>query len=102
MKVRGKVRALGNTYVDGLERLEIHVKKDEGQELPNQDGQRVPITLVIEGQSYRAGLRSTSECSYIWVSPNLIDENNQEVKLAHILHEVGVQKNHGQIIATFV
>lgn len=93
MKIRGKVRALGDVYADGFERLEIHVKKDESQGLPHQEGQRVLITLVINGQSYEAGLRSTSDCPYVWVSPDLIDANGQATKLAHVLHQAGMQKN---------
>lgn len=93
MAVRGAVRGLATYYTDGVERLEIHVDKGESQGLPTEEGQRVAITLVVGGRQYQAGLRSTADCNYVWISPDLTDTAGQDTKLAYVLPEAGFVKN---------
>jgi hypothetical protein len=93
MAITGAVRGLATYYTDGVERLEIHVNKGQIQGLPAKEGQRVPITLIVGGRSYEAGLRSTAECNYIWISPDLTDETGRDTRLAYVLSEAGFVKN---------
>lgn len=93
MAVRGTVRGLATYYTDGTERLEIHIDKGVSQGLPTEEGQRVPITLVVGGRHYQAGLRSTADCNYVWISPDLTDVDGLDTKLAHVLSEAGFVKN---------
>lgn len=89
----GVVRGLDTYYADGQERFEIHIGKAESLRLPAQDGQRVPITLVITGRHYRAGIRSTSRCKYVWICPDLIDAAGRATKLSYVLLDAGLVKN---------
>jgi hypothetical protein len=89
MAIKGVIRGLGDHYADGTERLEIHFYKAAGdQGLPTKDRQRVPVPLIVDGQKYEAGLRSTPDCPYDWICPNM-----RGVKLAHVLLNGGFAKN---------
>src|SRR6266571_8574171 len=93
VRVRGKVREVGGLYANGLERLEIHIDKDGASGLPNEDGKRVSIKLLIGGRQYMAGIRSTKRNPYVWISPNLMDDNNQKISLSQALSNEGMAKN---------
>ncbi len=93
MRMKGKVREVGGHYANGLERLEIHIDKDSSQGLPNEDGMRVPIKLVIGARQYTAGIRSTKRNPYVWICPNLTDDNNQRVSLSQALLNEEIAKN---------
>ncbi len=93
MAVTGKIRGLATYYSNGVERMEIHVVKGKSQGLPTIEGQRVPITLVVGERHYQAGLRSTMDCNYVWISPDLTDADGNEIQLAYVLHEAGFVKN---------
>lgn len=89
------VRGLSNFYADGQERIEIWVQKNKSWGLPFVEGSRIPITLVLKGKKYEAGLRSTKNMEYAWICPNLINEYGHPVKLAHVLSDNGFQKLSG-------
>jgi hypothetical protein len=95
VEIVGTVRGLGQYYREGLERLEIWIDKKRGKGLPNKDGKRVPIILVIGAHQFFAGIRSTNSNPYIWVCPDLKlkDENNKKVSLASALRISGFKKN---------
>ena len=93
MRVKGKVRGVGHVYANGLENLEIWVSKDEGQDLPHEIGNKVPVKIIIGSRQYVGGIRSTEDCPYIWVSPTLIDSDNQRTTLAEALMKEGIEKN---------
>ena len=93
MKVKGTVRALGDIYANGMERLEIHVSKGEGQDLPHELGNKVPVRIIIGPRKYSGGIRATEDCPYIWVSPTLTDSDNQRTTLAEALTREGIGKN---------
>src|SRR5687768_15131628 len=82
MAISGTVRGLGANYRDGVERLEIHVGKAGCRGLPVAEGQRVPITLVFGGKRYEAGLRSKADYDYVWVCPDVTDEQGRGTKLS--------------------
>lgn len=93
MRVKGKVRGLGYIYTNGLENREIHVNKDEGQDLPHEIGNKVPVQIIIGSRQYSGGILSTEGNDYIWVSPTLMDSNNKRATLAEALMREGIQKN---------
>jgi len=93
VEIVGAIRGLGQYYRERLERLEIWIDKKRGKRLPNKDGKRVLIILVIGAQQFFAGIRSTNSNPYIWVCPDLKDENNKKVSLASALRISGFEKN---------
>ena len=95
MIIIGIIRGLSNFYADGQERMEIWVHKNKSQGLPFVEGTRVPITLILNGQHYEAGLRSTKSWDVVWICPDLINEYGKSVKLAHVLIDNCFQKNQG-------
>jgi hypothetical protein len=100
MKFVGKIRGLGSHYVEtGLERVEIWINKSDAEGMPYELGERVAIELIIGSKMFTAGLRATEGTPYVWVSPDLVDDDGYEVSLAEILHENGFQKN--QVVTLF-
>ena len=73
--------------------MEIHTDKAVSGRLPIKEFEGVPITLVIGGRSYEAGLRSTAGCNYAWVSPDLTDADGRGTMLAYVLPAAGLVKN---------
>lgn len=98
VEIIGAIRGLGQQCPDRLECLEIRVDKKRGQGPPNKDGKRVPITLLIGSQRYSAGIRSTSNNTYIWICRDVRDENNEKVSLASALQLAGFKKNQKVIL----
>ncbi len=93
-QIIGKIRGMSQWYADGLERLEIHIIKEEADDLPHRQGSRVAINLVVGGERYAGGLRATRKCAYVWICPDLRDAKGQRVSLARILLNGGFKKNH--------
>lgn len=91
--VKGTITYNGYVYKNGLEGLEIWVDKKEGKGLPNEYGKRVPIDLSIRREKYTAGLRSTVNCPYIWICPDLRDKNGKKISLAEVLKENNLGRN---------
>jgi len=89
----GTIRGLGQFYKNRLERLEIWVDKKASHSLPHQEGLRIPITIIIGIERYNAGIRSTKKCEYIWICPDLRDENDKKVSLAQVLKKHKLAKN---------
>lgn len=97
VKIPAVIRGIGGIYKTGLakdlELLEIHVQNSDGEGLPHEVGERVPVTLLIGSSSYLAGVRATSKNPYLWICPDLLNEDGTDLKLAYILESEGFQKN---------
>jgi hypothetical protein len=93
IRVAAKVRGLGQHYSDGREILSVDVKKVEADGLPYRDGARIPITLQLGREAYKAGIRTTLRMSTVWISPDLVDSSGERTKLARVLARHGMQKN---------
>ena len=93
VRVVAKVRGLGHRYRDGLEMMSVDAKKVEAEGLPFRERVRVPITLVIGGEAYTAGLRTTPRMPAVWISPDLVRQSGERTKLARVLDRNGFQKN---------
>ena len=93
MKIIGKIRGLSQYYYDGSERLEIWVDKDNSRGIPYVAGERIAISLKIGAQQYTGGIRSTIKNKYVWVCPDIVDENGQKDSLANALKRVNFKKN---------
>lgn len=92
MMVRGKVRGLSNYYCDGVERQEIWIAVSQAKGLPCVANQRTKITLVVDGEPYKAGLSATDANKYVWINPDLY-RNSEKIRLADVLRQVGIVKN---------
>ncbi len=92
-EVIGKVRGLGQLYVNGLERQEVHIPKEEAESLPYREGARIEIDLLLGDYIYKAGLRATKSKPSIWICPDLLDRRDRKVNLAEALAENGFKKN---------
>jgi hypothetical protein len=55
-RIYGFVRGMGQMYASGIERLEIHVNKNEAQDLKHVEGCRIEAKLIIGGKDYTAGI----------------------------------------------
>ena len=91
--VSAAIRGLGDKYVDGTERIEIHVPSDRAHGLPYSQDIRVPVVLHISGESYQAGLRATAKNSYVWICPDVVAKDGKRKKLAHVVANAGFKKN---------
>jgi hypothetical protein len=91
--LEGHIRGLSQHYVDGLERMEIWVNKQNAAPLPFQDGIRIPIRLKIGTTYYDAGLRATSRNTYVWICPDLKDSHGEKISLAMALINSGFEIN---------
>lgn len=98
---QGTVRGLGDLYADGIERMEIHISKAFSPELPNQNGFRVPVLLLIGRNTYEGGIRSTERNDYIWICPDLKTDDGHRTNLGHVLPELGFKKNDKVILSAF-
>ncbi len=98
VEIPGTVRSVKRRK-DPVEHLEIHVKKEGDQRFLNrEDKMRVPVPLSIGSQEYIGGIRSTRDCPYIWVSPDLMGKAGQKVSLVDALNSAGLKKNDKVII----
>ena len=84
---------MSQSYADGRERLEIHVPKERAGKLPHHDGQRITITLLVGGNTYRAGIRATRDNTYVWICPDLSDQTEKKTNLATVLSQNGFKNN---------
>ena len=91
--VDGVVRDLGEPYVDGTPRLEIHIPIGRTEGLPVQIGERVPVRLHVSGDVYDAGLRATSENKYAWVCPDVVTGAGGSTSLGRVLTAAGFAAN---------
>lgn len=90
----GKIRGMGKYYVEsGLEIVEIWINKSDAEGMPYALGERVTINLIIGTKMFTAGLRATEGTLYVWISPDLVDDDGYAVSLAEVLQEHGFQKN---------
>lgn len=91
--VFGVIRGLGTTYVDGTERMEIHVRLDDARALPHAMNIRIPVLLAISGTQYHAGVRATPNNLYVWICPDIRTLLCERKKLGHALADAGFHKN---------
>jgi hypothetical protein len=92
-RVTGKVAGLGQYYANGLERIEVWIRKGDARPLPYEEGKRVSIELIIGSRRYCAGLRATRRNPYVWVCPNLEDEHEERTNLAEVFAQFDIKKN---------
>ena len=93
MTVKAHIRGTGHIYISGDESLEIWIQKSSAAELPFVVGQMVPITLVIDGASYEAGLRATENNDYVWISPKLRIADGTARRISDVARIHALKKN---------
>ena len=88
-----KVRGLSTLYANGDERIEFHITKEKNKTFPHEYNKRLDVLLIFENDIYKAGIRSTEKCEYIWICPDLKDQNDKSIKLSDIIKKYGLNKN---------
>ncbi len=91
--INAAIRGLGTIYIDGVERIEIHIPKNQADGLPYRIDDRVQVVLHIQDEFYDAGLRSTINNDYVWICPDVIGKDGKKKKLAHAIAAAGFKKN---------
>ena len=92
---KGKVTSKSSHYANGLEQVTVDVRKADAQGLPFEENTtRIPITLLIATDSYRAGLKFDRGTQTVYICPDLFDIENEKTNLATIFrNKHGFQKN---------
>lgn len=98
LTVIGRVNQVGY-YGDCIPTLVILFAKDDNSKALFPSGERLEMTLVVEGERYRAGLRTTDKMRDVKICPDLLDTEGRELRFADILLKMGlVQKNKVQLV----
>jgi len=87
------VRGLSNRYKNGDERIEFHLSKEKNKSFPHEYNKRLDALLILKDDMYKAGIRSTKDCEYIWICPDLRDQNNKKIRLSDLAKKCGLVKN---------
>jgi len=86
--ITGTITRIGY-YGDSLPKLVITVKKSESLPIPFQDGERIPIPFIINGECFTAGIRTTNRSATVMISPDLNDSDCNPVRLTDLLYNCG-------------
>jgi hypothetical protein len=92
----GTVTRIG-FYQDTLPKLIITVKKHGLLALPFRNGERVPVTLAIDGKRFTAGVRTTDRSATVMISPDLNDAEQNPVRLSDLLYSSGWDNKSSRI-----
>ena len=92
MNAKGTTRS-PSRYKDGTESFEICFDKDHTGDLPAKEGHRVPFNLLINGETYEAGVRMTKKCPVVWICPDTYDSQGKKRRLSDLLRAVSINKN---------
>ena len=84
-------RIAGRIVCPDTDRLEISIHKNQNHGLPLKKGMRIPITLLIDGVAYNAGVRLTAQ-DVPWICPDLYDLSDQKIRLVDALRKSGFEK----------
>ena len=95
---KGQIRGLGDFYKNGDERIEIHIQKNDAIDFPCKNDKRLSAKISFGDKVYFAGIRTTEKNKYIWVCPDLKDENDKKINLSTIIKENGLSKNQVVIL----
>lgn len=87
------IRGLGTTYVDGAERMEIHIPLENATSFPHVMNMRIPVQLNILGTQYHGGVRATPNNRYVWICPDIRKMSHEPTKLSRALADAGLGKN---------
>ena len=72
------------------ELLIIAIPKVLAGTLLYRDGERVDISLVVYGETFLAGIRTTSRFPNVHICPDLVDTFGNAVKLAEVIYQHGL------------
>jgi hypothetical protein len=91
VKVSCSIWRLGSTYANGLDRIEMGVYDSEEPLTQPPAGTRTPVTLVVGGHSYAAGLRTYPTTGHSYICPDLRDnQDHARTSLAKAFADHGV------------
>jgi hypothetical protein len=86
--ITGKVTKIGY-YFDALPKLIIAFRKEDAGLLPYRTGERVVIPLAIDGERFKAGIRTTARSATVMLCPDLVDATGDTVRLIDVLFSQG-------------
>ena len=87
-------------YRDALPKLVITLKKNDSLGMPFRDGERIPVSFVINGRCFTAGIRTTNRSATVMISPDLNDSEQQPVRLTDLLYDFGRDKINSRVELT--
>lgn len=90
-------RITGKIVCPDTDRREITIHKNQDHGLLLQKGERVPITLIIDGAEYKAGVRLTST-NVPWICPDLCDLSGEKIALADALRKACMEKGQKVVL----
>lgn len=82
--IKGKIYKNG-FYTGGVPILIIVIDKEDKPSIPYKNGERVSVSLDIQGIIYTAGIRTTEKMKFIKICPDLLDAKGNKKRLADIL-----------------
>jgi hypothetical protein len=97
-EIDATIGGLGNKYKDGIESFEIRINRKYETSLPCENGKRININLKINSTIYLAGLRVTLKGKNILISPDLLNSDNEDVRLVDLMLKNGYRKNEKIIL----
>jgi len=89
--ISGRVTRLGY-YWDTLPQLVISISKDCAGDLQLRDGDRKQFSLLIDDETYQAGIRTTTRSKYVTICPDLFDSAGNQIRLADLLLRNNIQQ----------
>jgi hypothetical protein len=81
-------------YRDTLPLMLITIPKRLAGSLKYRDGERVTMPLVVDGERYLAGIRTTTHSETLQVCPDLVDSEGKKVRLADIIFKHRLDSSH--------
>lgn len=91
--VTGVVRGLSRIYANGLEGLELHIRKKHASDIPYVDGNGIEVRLHVGGAEYHATLRASARLDILWFSPTIFAANGTRSTLAEAFHAADIVRN---------
>lgn len=87
----GKVTKIGY-YSDTLPKLVITIPKSNASELPLRERERMNLPLAMNGETYHAGIRTTTKAKTLTICPDLLDATGNEIRLTDLLLRDNIQQ----------
>jgi hypothetical protein len=91
--VIGIVRGLSQWYANGLEGLELHIRKTLAAGVSFVEDNAIAIQLRIGDAHYDGHLRSRQKLPVLWVSPKIFDSHGRRSTLAEAFQRAELVRN---------
>jgi len=87
-------------YQDTLPKLIITVRKEDFKSIQLREGVRLTVPFVINGNRFIAGVRTTNRSATVMICPDLIDADQNVVRLTDLLYHHGgdIKKSRVELV----